>query len=247
MNWKGRALVTKDLLKVLWETHSIHKVINFMYYDRNTIILKKGIFDTINSRDGLSWYVEDNIDSVLGIGEEFEIDKIGPEEIVVDLGACIGAFTLRAARRAKKVYAVEPLFVEELTNNIRLNGLSNVEVIGVGIGDGSSRMIGFAQCSSEVLTVPFEKIRKEIGHIDYIKIDIEGWEWTINPNSLNGINRIAFEPHIRIKHRKKDWEAFRNWIRWLDSNGYKYTYTLKCGNGYPTGPYSALGSLHARK
>jgi len=41
--------------------------------------------------------------------------------VVLDLGANVGCFTLRAAQKAKHVYAVEPLYTDELVSNIALN------------------------------------------------------------------------------------------------------------------------------
>jgi len=236
----------KDFVKVLLETRSIHKLINFMYHDQQTIILKKDVFDIIRTKDRLLYYVQENIDSVWEIGKDFDIDQIGKEDIVVDLGACIGAFTLPAAVRAKKVYAVEPLLAEELTKNIKLNALTNIEVIEVGVGDKESRQVlTFGHRSREVPIVAFTELRKKIGLIDYIKIDIEGWEWGIDPRDLEGIRRIAFEPHIRLGHRKGDKQALREWIKWLESEGYRYT--LNWSRGYPAGPFWVCGTLHARK
>ncbi len=68
-------------------------------------------------------------------GNHFErqrlIDKIGENEIVLDMFAGIGYFTLGIAKVAKKVIAVEknPLAFSYLKENIILNKLNNVEVI----------------------------------------------------------------------------------------------------------------------
>jgi len=237
-------LTIKDFIKVLWETHSIHKMINVMYYDPDTIIIKKDVFDIIKTRGNLLYHIEENINSVWGIGKNYDIDQIGNEDIVVDLGSCIGAFTLPAATRAKKVYAIEPLFARELTENIKLNGLANIEVIEVGIGDKDCRQtLTFGHRSKEVSIVTFAELRQKIGHIDYIKIDIEGWEWGIDLRDLSGIKRIAFEPHIRLKYRKRDEQTLQEWIKWLESNGYEYT--LDWLRGYPISSFSRCGVLHA--
>lgn len=240
-------IMFKDVVKVLLETRSIRKLINFMYRDRSTIILKKDVFDIIKTRNGFFYYVQENIDSVWGIGKDYDIDQISKEEIVVDLGACIGAFTIPAALKAKKVYAIEPLLTEELVHNIKLNKFTNVEVFDVGVGKEECReVLAFGRHSKEVSITTFTKLRKKIGNIDYIKIDIEGWEWGIQLRDLEGIKRIAFEPHIRLRYKRRDYQALQGWIKWLESEGYDYKlhWTPK---GYPSGSFWACGVLHAKK
>jgi FkbM family methyltransferase len=53
---------------------------------------------------------------------------IKPDDTVVDLGAGIGDFAIKATRRAKKVIAVEPnqQDFELLLRNLRANGCHNV-------------------------------------------------------------------------------------------------------------------------
>lgn len=241
-------IMFKDLIKVLLETRSIRKLINFMYRDQGTIILKKDVFDIIKTKNGIFYYVQENIDSVWGIGKDYDIDQISKENIVVDLGSCIGAFTLPVALRAKKVYAIEPLLAEELIHNIKLNKFTNVEVFKVGIGKKECQeILAFGRRSEEVSIMPFAKLRKKIGNIDYIKIDIEGWEWEgIQPRDLEGIKRIAFEPHIRLRYKKRDYQILQKWIKWLESEGYDYKLNW-VSKGYPLGPFWACGVLHAKK
>ena len=47
-------------------------------------------------------------------------------DIVLDIGAHVGMITIRLAKTAKSVFAVEPLFTDELEGNVALNELHNV-------------------------------------------------------------------------------------------------------------------------
>jgi len=57
--------------------------------------------------------------------------RVGPNDVVVDVGAHIGRYTLSAAVHASKVIAMEPDpgSFQILDRNVRLNGLSNVVCI----------------------------------------------------------------------------------------------------------------------
>lgn len=60
------------------------------------------------------------------IAGEWDFLKVKKEDIVLDAGAFIGDFTVKVARKAKEVVAVEPLpWAFQL-----LNGLKNVALIG---------------------------------------------------------------------------------------------------------------------
>ena len=120
-----------------------------------------------------------------------------------------------------------------MKNGIEYHTLNPMNYGGVQLGEGSEKVI--------MRTIDSYNLED----IDYIKIDIEGWEWGINPRDLEGIRRIAFEPHIRLGHRMRDKQALREWIKWLESEGYKYA--LNWSRGYPSGPFWVLGTLHARR
>ena len=64
--------------------------------------------------------------------------------IFVDVGASVGFITVRAARRAKQVIAVEPHPVRfaYLERNVKLNGLTNVTCVNCALGteDGTTAL-----------------------------------------------------------------------------------------------------------
>jgi len=126
---------------------------------------------------------------------EYQIGDIRPEDVVVDIGANIGAFCLRAALTARRVTAVEPVACSVLRENIRLND-ADVQVIEGALGDGKPKMISWDDRQVLASTYTLRSIRETAGGCDFLKCDCEGAEWLINPEDLSGIRRIEMELHI---------------------------------------------------
>jgi hypothetical protein len=125
---------------------------------------------------------------------EYRFGDIRPEDIVVDIGANIGAFCIRAARISCSVTAVEPVTAALLNNNIRANGVS-VQVIEGGLGDGKPAMICWDEQRVSTPTYTLKMILAQAGGCDFLKCDCEGAEWLINPPELAGVRRIEMELH----------------------------------------------------
>src|SRR5512136_256777 len=52
---------------------------------------------------------------------EYRFDDLRPHDLVIDIGANVGAFCIRASRYSPHVVAIEPLTTSLLQENIRLN------------------------------------------------------------------------------------------------------------------------------
>lgn len=79
------------------------------------------------------------------------IDKYAnPDWTFVDLGAHVGSFTLLAAKRFKKVIAVEanPAAFEVLKKNVEWNELDNVEVHECGVWDQNGEIAFMPQVAN---------------------------------------------------------------------------------------------------
>jgi hypothetical protein len=125
---------------------------------------------------------------------EYRFNDILPEDVVVDIGANVGAFCIRAARVSCRVTAVEPVTVSLLKNNIRANGVS-VQVIDGALGDGKPAGICWDEHRVFTPTYTLNMILKLAGGCDFLKCDCEGAEWLINPPELAGVRRIEMELH----------------------------------------------------
>lgn len=178
-------------------------------------IINPDFIDYVVSKDGLKFYPK-YLKSVGDVLLEYHFDDLTKDDVVLDLGANIGAFALRAAKKCKMVYAIEPLFYEELFDNVVLNDLcSKVVVYPAALGNGAPISISFDGKEKISPTMSLKKWR-ELDDITFIKIDIEGAEWLINPEELDGIRRIEFEVHITngtlenpelIRYIKKNWKT----------------------------------------
>lgn len=126
---------------------------------------------------------------------EYRFDDIRKEDIVIDIGANVGAFCIRAARFSDKILAVEPVCWEMLEENIRLNRVP-VSVVRGALGDGNPAEISWDEARVSVPTYTLGRLIGIAGGCDFLKCDCEGAEWRIRPEDLEGIRRIEMELHI---------------------------------------------------
>lgn len=114
---------------------------------------------------------------------------IRPDDVVYDVGANVGFFTLLASRIAKEVYAFEPLprNLEFLREHVRMNDASNVHVLPLAVSDraGTARFAAAenpamgglsARGGIEVETTTLDALRATLPAPSFIKMDIEGGE-----------------------------------------------------------------------
>jgi len=138
-------------------------------------------------------------------------NSIKKGDIVVDLGAYIGYFSLEASKKAEKVYAFEPHLTSFniLKKNIQLNNLKNVVIENKAVYDKNSS-VNFCETpelasnsyitpdgGKTIKTVTLDSYAKKnnIKSIDVLKIDIEGSE----VEALKGArNIIKSSPRIKI-------------------------------------------------
>jgi FkbM family methyltransferase len=152
----------------------------------------------------------------------FIVNNLKEGDIFVDVGAHIGYFSMLAARqRAKKVLAIEPVpkTYDMLVMNIRHNNLSDViEPFNVALGSkdhtaksvsslGPKNHIEYqaGNVHANLPTVEVEvttldnllKNEQEIDKIDFVKVDIEGYEYEFLLGAQQSI--IALKPMILME------------------------------------------------
>ncbi len=144
--------------------------------------------------------------------------QIHPGDVVMDVGANIGAFTLLAARESKQlqIYALEPSgeIFQILQENVRLNGYDNIHIFNLAMDatdgtrefniDGSSSSFHWKRGkgrSQTVKTISMKSFldQNHLSHVNFLKMDCEGAEFDVllnaAPDELNRIHRIALEFH----------------------------------------------------
>ena len=140
-------------------------------------------------------------------GNEYSSLNIDPQDVVYDVGANIGVFTLLASRKAKLTVSIEPERgnYEILKLNVTRNNLNNVILINKAVGDTKGK-VSMSSTGGSASVVPgndielttLDDIIEETGKIpDVIKMDIEGYE----AKALRGfshfkeLKRIIMEVH----------------------------------------------------
>lgn len=149
----------------------------------------------LTTDDGLTFrQMPPEADAIYLVGE-YRFDDIRRDEIVIDIGANVGGFCIRAAQLSDHVLAVEPVLAEVLRENIARNRL-NVTVAEGALGTGERTRITWGGRTVEVTTRPLSDYISMAGGCDFLKCDCEGAEWTLRPSDLDGIRRIEMELHM---------------------------------------------------
>lgn len=147
---------------------------------------------------------------------DYDFSDLRGSDIVLDIGANRGYFSLEIMDKACKIYAVEPLFVSELEKNISLNNAQNkITILPYALSD---KMINIEfQGKTTLATGKTLSELKDMcgGHVDFLKCDCEGGEWIIKPGELDGIRRIEIEVH------SFNGEHLYNFVDMLKSVGYR--------------------------
>lgn len=227
-------------MKALIKSRSLEHWMSLALRDLDIMIVNTNKYGSpITKYRGLYFYFDFLTQfPISAVYEDYEFEDIGPEDIVVDLGAHIGAFSLPASCRAKKVYAIEPIFHRQLQANVSLNGIANIAVLNLAIGVPTDcQVISFLGFSNACRTISFEDLKGKVGKIDFIKIDCEGCEWTIKPEELDGIRAIEIEFHFLTKEQR-ELAQLGKWRDWLKG---RYTYKERRADS------GKLLWLHARR
>ena len=147
-------------------------------------------------------------------------------DVVLDIGANLGYFSKLFARKNTKgtLYSIEPIPMFFNRLKIILSSYSHVKLIHAALGasHGNLHMVmpvqqgvmrtGLPHVISEEeaklnpdhLTVPVQSAREflaNLPHLDYIKCDIEGYEWTVFSTLAVELDRLRPLVQIEISER----------------------------------------------
>ena len=180
----------------------------------NNIVLKNGLKFYIYSWSDINHLVE------LMKGY-YNMHNIGYKNIILDVGANTGDFSVAISKKANKIYAIEPIkaVYDILLQNIKINNLTNIHTYNLAISDKSGKQkmnLLKKQTSTANLSVTgnltvncisWSAFYKRIGapkKIDLLKLDIECGEYSLLNDSkiLNYIQEIRMELHLRGSKNK---------------------------------------------
>jgi len=164
-----------------------------------------------------------------------EFCSVGPNDLVVDVGAFLGEFSLAAARHAGEVLAIEPdpksfrclsLQTADRDNIIVLNELPLNERTTLSFKsatDGSESSVINVDRGEyeevEILAKPLDDIFAEQGitHVDFMKIDAEGAE----PEVLRGLQETKVDKLVIDVGKERNGAGTENEVREiLEDRGY---------------------------
>lgn len=195
------------------------------------------------------------------------------DDIVFDLGACEGFFSLRLSGKVKKVYALEPFanlceclsmtLASDVSRgaaevcNYAVSNKSGAKNFFVDAGlDGSTAEISRLKNIDNVNMVTVQSItiddfveRYRVKYVSMIKMDIEGSEYDALCGAERTLNRYKPDLLISAYHYPRDYERL---CAYVEEKGYEVTagpitMTDQCGQGRPWYRYALIYATHSEK
>jgi FkbM family methyltransferase len=180
-------------------------------------INKRFIFKIVSGDEGLSTQLKTfKLREPLNLGYYWKF--VEPTDIVLDLGANIGVFSILSSN-ADKIIAVEPLekAMPYLKRNLEINGLSRKSE-AIGMAGGKKGWLFLEEDEklnlSKVVDRENEKTQKVRSEplsyfvdkykTNLLRMDVEGYEYEILYKKIPcGINKISIEFHTALLGKEK--------------------------------------------
>jgi FkbM family methyltransferase len=172
----------------------------------------------------------------------FEYERAGvrlrtSRPLVIDAGAHVGLFSLRASQHAGRVVALEPhpmnfgLLTMNLERNfvrnvvplrVALSGSAEGALLAAGPGSSGGSISRVSDRNWKVQSIRLDDLIRDYGPVDLLKVDIEGAEFdvfqTAADDVLQRISTVVAELHLRFNEGRDRELAER-----LSSLGFRVT------------------------
>jgi FkbM family methyltransferase len=203
----------------------------------------------VQSRDGLSWEIPAGYPGAWTglldhepIVKEFLASRFRPGEVFVDVGANVGAYSLRAASQGMTVHSFEPNpeNVKVLRRNCEINGLSiDLHECALGSSEGTASLApnGAASRISDAGDLRVQVRTLDSFHLpraDLLKVDVEGYELEVLQGAVETLDRCHPAMMVEMHHwvgAEKEAALFEI----LSGLGYSFEYLDR----YPLGRHLA--------
>ena len=130
--------------------------------------------------------------------EEFMINYLKRDDVVVDVGANIGTHSLLAASLGCEVYAIEPhpVIFKYLQENVLLNGF-DIKLFNLALGNFNAHILLSDKYADEQNRIGNEGVKVRIRRlddlldmpIDLLKVDTEGYEKFVFLGGMDTLRR----------------------------------------------------------
>lgn len=187
---------------------------------------KKGSLRAIN-KNGINYNLDISniVDNYIYFGvpdRTFDsvVNKIKEARVILDVGANIGSTALMFARLNPNavIYAFEPHNVtyKRALRNISINKFKNIELIQKGLGEqprvvklyevaennpGANRILeegnDYPSTEIEIDTIDNIVRQKNLATVDFIKMDVEGYEFSVLKGAINTL--LKYHPVLHIE------------------------------------------------
>lgn len=177
-----------------------------------------------------------------------------PKDVVIDVGAHMGFFTVKVAKKVKEVVAFEPdpYSFRFLSMNIKYNELQNVRAFNYALGDRDACMFlergyGYGRTrltesnTGYVCRIkPLDSVVKELGITPtVIKIDTEGHEMKVLEGAKVTLTRCKPKLIIASYHYPDEWKYVTKYLTGMGFRCFIYRVPLALQKAKETYVYSA--------
>ncbi|MCD6403899.1 MAG: FkbM family methyltransferase [Nanoarchaeota archaeon] len=173
---------------------------------------------------------------------------LNKKDILFDIGANLGIYSVLASFKCKKVYGVEPnpLAFSYLCNNLKINKIKNVLAFPVALGskDGVAKFLvdvnwNWSQVlhknthrhnnviSVQMCTPLSLIVEKALAFPNVVRMDVEGYEYIIlnqmhKDDMLKHVDKLFIELHPTVLGRRKTIRI----IKLIEDNGLELKYII---------------------
>lgn len=172
--------------------------------------------------------------------EMHRITRLEKGHVALDIGACIGSYTLELARRFTHVHAFEPNpdNLRVLAKNVRMNRMENVTVHSFALSNQNKQESLRVQRNNgetgtfqdhhyglsydrRILVEARTLDSLKLQNVELVKVDVEGWELAV----LQGATRTLKEqmPTIALEVHSRSCKGLCEVCEYLDRFGYTVT------------------------